>query len=336
MSNTEFHPQGLIAPLFTPFDQQGRLDPAGAANLVRWLVDRRIVSGVFCRSGMGQMFTFSMDDARQLIRAVVQASAGRLAVYAGCAGEWRRDQGQPRPDPRRYTDQSIELAQYALEQGASAAVYILPQALPDPGDGTLEDVIFSYFAAIARTVPIPLFLYQAPGLEPQYNMTPSLLKRLFALKSVRGMKVSTSSHQVFDPLAEAAQGVEHFALIAGAEHFYLEALKLGAHGCIGGGAMTHPEMVFAVGCHYRRGNLAAAEAAAADVLSTLRAQGELKVDNTVAGKLYFAAQGYPCQPYRRPPGSPLPTPEQLAAYTALLDARVAPYREAVESGQLAL
>lgn len=330
-----FQPRGIIAPLLTPFDAEGRLDPAGAARLVQWLVDRRVVSGVFCRSGMGQMFTFSLEDARQLVRAVTQAAAGRLRVYAGCTGEWNRDLAA-RPDPQRYTEQSIELAAYAREQGADAAVFIMPEALTAPPGRELEEVIFDYFTAIARAVEIPLFIYQAPGLASGYNMTPSLLRRLLALPSVRGMKVSTQSHQVFDPLAEAARGAEHFSLIAGAEHFYLEALPLGARGCLGGGCMTHPEMIFAIGYHYHRGDLAAAQAAQEDTLATLRAVGELKVEGAVAGKLYLAAKGYACQPYRRPPGTPLPSAEQMAAYTELLDRRVAPYREAVARGELAL
>ena len=332
-----FQPKGIISPLFTPFDKEGRIDEAGAANAVRWLVDRRIVSGVFCRSGMGQMFTFSRDDARKLMRAVVQATAGRLTVYANCSGEWRRDENAPKPDPKQYTDQSIELAAYAKEQGADAAVFVMPMALAERADMPTEEMIFQYFQAVAKATDMPLFIYQAPGLDPQYNMTPALLKRLLTeVTSLRGMKVSTNKHEFFDPLAEAARGFDHFSMIAGAEHFYLEALPLGAKGCIGGGCMTHPEMIFAIEYYYRQGDMAAAQAAHDVTYRTLRAQGELKVNNSVAGKLYITAKGYPCQPYQRPVGSPLPTAEQLAAYTELLDTSVAPYRQAVQEGKMGL
>jgi len=334
MAGTTLTPQGIIAPLLTPFDQQGAIDTRGAANLVQWLVDRKVVSSVFCRSGMGQMFTFSVADVKALVPAVVEAAAGRLTVFAGCAGEWQKDLGEPKPDPKRYLAQSIELALFAQEHGADAAVFVMPQALsPEPGR-PLEDTIFDYFAAIAQAVTIPQFIYMPPGLDPEYNMTPSLLKRLLAIPSIRGMKVSTNKDEVWKPLAAVAQGVEHFSMIAGAEHYYLEALKTGARGCIGGGCMTHPEMIYAIGYYYAKGDLAAAEQAAADTLSTLRAQGELKIDGRVAGKMYIASKGYPCQPYRRPPGGTLPTAEQLAAYADLLDSRVAPYREAVEQGRM--
>lgn len=330
-------PKGIISPLFTPFDREGRIDEAGAANAVRWLVDRKIVSGVFCRSGMGQMFTFSMDDARKLIRAVVQAAAGRLTVYANCSGEWRRDENAPKPDPKQYTDQSIELTAYAKEQGADAAVFVMPMALAERADMPTEEMIFQYFQTVAKSADIPMFIYQAPGLDPQYNMTPSLLKRLLTeVPGIRGMKVSTNKHEFFDPLAEAARGFDHFSMIAGAEHFYLEALPLGAKGCIGGGCMTHPEMIFAIEHYYRQGDTAAAQQAHDDTYRTLRAQGELKVNNSVAGKLYISAKGYPCQPYQRPVGSPLPTAEQMAAYTALLDGSVASYRQAVQEGKMGL
>ena len=331
---------GVITPMFTPRHADGTLDLDGARNTVKWLKSRKCVSSIFARSGVGEMYAFTVEETRQLIDAVAGEAAGEIGVIAGCAGEF---DGNPehRPETARYTEQAVGLAQFAQERGADAAVLVLPSALkPEPGT-PLAETIFAYYQAVNDAVSIPIVIYQPPGMLPEYCMTPELMARLAALPRIGGMKLSTTDHSIFDPICKvvAATG---FGMIAGAEHFYIDALEQGAVGVIGGGCNTHPEMIYAVGYHFRAGRLDRARAAQKDVNETLEALGALKVSGAVAGKLYVASKGFPMGPYQarrratqaygeEPQG--LPDPALVAKFTEIVDTRVAPYRSAIQEGR---
>ena len=330
---------GVIAPMFTPRYADGRLDLGGARNLVKWFKSRKCVSSVFARSGVGEMYAFTVDEARRLIEAVVDEAAGEIGVLAGCAGEWNGNPEQ-RPDPARYTAQAVELSRFAQERGADAVVLVLPSALPAEPNTPLEDTIFNYYRTVNDAIAIPIVIYQPPGMLPEYCMTPSLMRRLVALPRIGGMKLSTTDHAVFDPIAKvvAATG---FGMIAGAEHFYLDALDRGAVGVIGGGCNTHPEMIYAVGYHYHAGRFDRARLAQDQVNETLSELNALKISGAVAGKLYVAAQGYPAEPYNAKRkseqpyggGSGLPPADLMKVFAEIVDRRVEAYRTAVQEGR---
>lgn len=331
---------GVIAPMFTPRHADGSLDLPGARTMVRWLKDRKCVSSVFARSGVGEMYAFTVEEARRFIDAVVDAASGEIGVLAGCAGEF---DGNPehRPDRARYTAQAIELAQFAQQRGANAVVLVLPSALRPEPDVPLEDIIFNYYKAVNDAITVPIVIYQPPGMLSEYCMTPSLMRRLLTLPRIGGMKLSTTDHAVFDPICKIV-AYSGFGMIAGAEHFYLDALEQGAVGVIGGGCNTHPEMIYAVGDHFKAGRLERAREVQRDVNETLEALNALKISGAVAGKLYVASKGYPMEPYnaRRKSVQPygesapeLPPADLVRKFTETVDTRVAPYRSAIQEGR---
>jgi dihydrodipicolinate synthase/N-acetylneuraminate lyase len=136
---------------------------------------------------------------------------------------------------------------------------------------------------------------------------------------------------VFDPIADATAGTG-FAMIAGAEHFYLEALTRGAVGVIGGGCNTHPEIIYAVEHHYRAGRLDRARVAQEQVNQTLEEWMALGLQGAAARKLYVAAQGYPMQPYDCK-ARELPSAEVVRSFAEIIDRRVGPYRTALQEGR---
>jgi len=320
---------GVIAPMFTPRHADGRLDLDGARSFVRWLQSRKCVRSVFVRSGVGDMYAFTMDEARSLFAVVLAEAGGKIGVLAGCVGEFDGDP-EHRPDPARYTAQAVALSQHAQERGADAVVLVLPSALaPTPGT-PLEDTIFAYYRAVNDAVSIPIIAYQPQTTPPEYCMTPSLMRRLLTLPRIGGMKLSTTDHGVFDPIARVVAGTG-FAMIAGAEHFYLNALTRGAVGVIGGGCNTHPEMIYAVEHHYRAGRLDRAHVAQGQVNATLQELEALGIHGAIAGKLYIAAQGYPMEPYDKRRRE-LPPVEAVRRFAEIVDRRVAEYRGAVQGG----
>lgn len=333
---------GVIAPMYTPFDSQGNLDLPGVGQMVRWLKSRRVVKSVFVRSGVGQMYAYRLDEAKQAFDAAIAEATGQIGVLAGCAGELperiegkgeylqrerRPAQESPRLDRQKYTAQSIELARFASERGANAAVLVLPWVVDMTGS-TFEDVAFEYYRAVHDAAKIPIVIYQPPGIPDECRMTPSLMRRLLTLERISGMKLTTTEPAVFAPIAEIVRGTG-FALIAGAEHFFLQALQMGACGVIGGGCSTHPEIIHAVQAHFENGDMERAKKAADEVERLIR---ERPRGLNVGDKMYIMRKGVKIQPYSRPP-QPLPDAAAVDALVRFIDEAVGPYREAVQKGK---
>lgn len=315
-------PRGVITPMPTPFAKSGEIDLGGAANLVRYLVGTGYVDGIFVRSGIGQMYAFTVEETLALARTAIEAAEGRVPILVGCAGEWDGDPSH-RPDPERYTEQSVHLVKETVSMGASAAVLVIPAALAAEGREASELVV-EYYRRVGHATGGPIVLYQPPGTPAVYRVTPTVMRELLKLPAVKGMKLSVSTHEGFAPIAEAVRGTG-FALIAGAEGFFLEALKLGAVGVIGQGCITYPEILRAVQAYYEASNLDFAEQAQQAVNAALKATSGY--DTGVICKQMLILRGVQTQPYGRNRPEPY-APEVVSCAAAEIDRLAAPYRRA--------
>ena len=313
---------GVIVAFWTPVDALGQLDPVGIRGMVDYLADTGAVRSIFGRSGMGKWQTFTVEETKRFTDILVPACRKReLGVVIGAMGEYvGRGRGE-QPDPLRYTEQSIELVNYAQRAGADAAVLIIPDMLP-ANEQPPAEVVWSYYKTVHDATRLPLVLYQPGGTDPAYQLTPELMRRLVSLPRIAGLKLSTSKEEVFAPIADVVRGTG-FAFIAGDEAFYLRALELGASGVIGGGCSAYPEVLWAVRYYYQKGNRTKAREAQETVWRLLEVTKEL--DSCVLWKQVMIAQGGRFQPYDRS-GTP-PYPKEVVAQALQEWKRLtAPYR----------
>jgi 4-hydroxy-tetrahydrodipicolinate synthase len=286
---------GVITPMFTPCNQDGSFDEKGIRSFVDYLIGTESITALFARSGLGRMYSFSMEDVKWYTDTIIDQAAERIPVMIGTTGIWGRDFNK-RPGNAVFTRQSIELSQYAQKKGAVAAVLVLPMAL-QPEDGKpLEDTIFSYYKAVGAEIDLPIILYQQPGLAEEYCMTPNLLRRLLTIPNVAGMKYSTGDMVKFSELTMAAEGT-NFAFIAGDELAFFFAIMLGASGVIGQGSDVNPETLRAVYDRLMKHDFAGALEAHYDSLRAgLVSEG---YDCVISGFKYFASKGANVQPFTR-------------------------------------
>lgn len=244
--------EGPIAPTFTVFREDGSLDDAGQRRLLDFLLQRGAISAFFVRSGMGLMYTFSMDDTRQLARTACAHLKGVAPVLVGCSGIWDRNYDK-RPDPDVYIAQGVELGNFALECGADGVVYTMPEALLPAEGETHQQLIERYFQTICAQVPGPVFVYQPPGTLKEYEATPDTLARIAALDNFVAGKFSTADGFYMYEMIRAIRGQE-FAYIMGHECVYYAGLTLGAKAVIGQGTMLNPQLFKAALDCYRAGD----------------------------------------------------------------------------------
>lgn len=295
----------VISPLLTPCHHGGSIDRDGIEPLVDWLASSGCVRSVFARSGMGQMYSFTVEETKRFAIGVKDAIHGRMGFLLGCCGEWLdRDRGG-RPDPHRYISEAVELTDFARSISADAAVHVIPEALPRGRGESVADLIFRYFRTIHDSTDIPIVIYQPRGTPSQYRMTVELLHRLVALPRIAGMKLSSNREDVFRPLAGAARGrTSGFALICGDESYYLQGLRQGACGVIGQGSTGYPEILDSIRARYAAGDESEAADAQSDVDRALKLFEGL--DAGVVLKQYLIRNGVGIQPYDRSGAEPYP------------------------------
>ncbi len=313
---------GVIAPMYTPVNADGSLDETGTRAMVEWLADCGCVRTVFARSGMGKMFTFTVEEVERFARLVHSAIAGRMGLLVGAGGEWRNREQGGYADEDTYTSQAIELTDFARELGADGAVHVLPAAIRPRGSEPHSELVLRYYKTVHDATNLPIILYQPGGIPEPYRLTARLMERLLELPRIAGLKLSTTDDAVFGPIAEVARR-RPFALICGHEGYYVAGLRQGAVGVIGQGCNGYPEILAVAEKRERAGDCDGAELAMADVWEGLRATAGL--DSSVALKQYFARCGYPILPYDRS-GTPPYDDAVVQRVAERLDALRAPYR----------
>lgn len=299
---------GSIAPTFTVFTAEGKLDLDGEARLLDYMLDRGSISAFFIRSGMGQMYTFSMDEVKAITQLACAKIKGHSAVLIGTSGIWDRNYDR-RPDPALYLRQAVELSQYAQDCGADAVVHTIPEALVPLPDESISTLIIRYFEHVCAAVNIPVLFYQPPGTQPEYCLTPELLRTIAQIDNLVAGKVSSADAGYIFDLARAVKD-ESFSLIIGNETIFYAGLMLGSRACIGQGTSLNPQIIKAMVDHYVAGDLEACLSAQEDVNILVR-----ECPNAVEFfKRYISEQGYPVSIHpRKTENNPyLPNPQSLS------------------------
>jgi 4-hydroxy-tetrahydrodipicolinate synthase len=294
--NVPAYVRGSIAPVFTAYNEDLTLDDQGQRNLLDFLLSFNSISAFFCRSGMGQMYEFSREDLIQLIDNVCGHMAGKAPVLIGCNGIWNRDKSEGgRPDPQVFIDECIEFGNYATKAGAEGVVYTVPEALLPQGDEDHQDLAVRFFETVSAAVDAPVFIYQPPRTEGDYELRPQTLRKIAALPNVVAIKVSNPNGGYLFDMIRATRDLE-FAYICGAENAFYTAAYAGGKACIGQGASLNPQMLNAVQDCIDAGDTEGAFAAQ-DAVNLMCEECPNPVEWL---KRYAADKGYAVNPYGRP------------------------------------
>lgn len=248
---------GVFAPITTPF-RDDRVDEEGLAyNLDK--MNRTGLAGYFALGTNGEFKSLALEERWRVLELVVKARGKDKVVMAGCAAE--------------STHESVQLVRRAAELGADMASLLMPSFFAKK---MTVEVMERYVRRIADSSPLPVVLYNNPGVAAGVTIRAELLKRLADHPQVIGIK--DSSKETFrENLAAAAPG---FAVLAGSAGFFLELLRSGGTGGVLSLANVFPEECARL---YRAH--AAGQAAEADRLNAILVDLNTKVSGSfgVAG-----------------------------------------------------
>ena len=212
---------GIIPPVVTPLTAGRELDREGLERLLEHIISGG-VHGLFILGTTGEGPALGEKLQHDMIRESMRIVRSRLPVLVGVSAAAFAD--------------SAALAEFARRNGCTGVV-AAPPCYFCLGDAELLD----YYQALARTVRLPLFVYNMPGMTKSY-LKPALVRRIAEIPGVRGYKDSSGNMVDFHEVLLALKDRPDFSIFIGPEELLGEAVLMGADGGVSGGANLNPRL----------------------------------------------------------------------------------------------
>jgi dihydrodipicolinate synthase/N-acetylneuraminate lyase len=281
---------GIISPLVTPLDDIDSLDHAGLERLLEHTVSGG-VSGIFLLGTTGEGPSLSYRLRAELVGRACRQVAGRVPVLVAISDT-------------SYTE-SVALAERVAEAGADFLVMAPPYYLV-----ATQDDLTRYTERMHDAVPLPLFLYNMPSLT-KLRFDADTVVRVSELPGVVGVKDSSGDLRYLEAIVGVTRRRTDFAVLVGAQHLLVSAMRAGASGGVCGGANLLPHLFVNLYRAAADGNWSEAEVLqqSIDALDTAFSFGGEPSSTYVRSLKAALAMRDICSALPALPLSPLPTGE---------------------------
>lgn len=231
--------RGSIAPLITPFTDDGTLDTDSLRGLVRWQL-RAGSHGISIGGSTGEPGAQTVAERAEAIRAVAEEVADAVPFVPGTGSA--------------KLDETLELTSAARDAGADAALVITPYyARPT------QEALYRWFATVAAEFPdLPILIYNVPS-RTAVDIAPETVARLHRdHDNVVGIKETTKDFEHFSRVLRACG--PDLVVWSGIELLGLPLLALGGSGFVSAVANLAPGAVARMFEAWEAGDLATARA----------------------------------------------------------------------------
>ncbi len=213
--------QGVFTALVTPFREDGSLDEAAYAALVKRQVEAGIHGLVPCGT-TGEAPAMTMNEWETVIRIAVREAKGKATIVVGTG--------------TNNTVKSIERTRRAHELGVDGALVITPYYNKPTPDGLVR-----HFSMIAEAVPeIPIMVYNVPG-RTGVNLKPATAERLMEIPSIAAIKEASGDlTQIWDLIWRVGNELTVFS---GEDGQNLPIWQIGGSGTVSVLSNIVPELV---------------------------------------------------------------------------------------------
>ncbi|GEP96207.1 dihydrodipicolinate synthase family protein [Chitinophaga cymbidii] len=206
--------EGLIAAIFTPFNEDGSLN----LPMIPAIVDKMAgdgMAGVFVCGTNGEGPNMTVAERMDLSKAVVQAANKRLKVFVHVG--------------HTSIEESRKLAAHAAHIGADAisavaAFYFKPTSV--------RNLVESIGSIAAAAPELPFYYYHIPVLTGVgMDMVEFLRLSQDAIPNLAGIKYTAPTLQEYQACVNFNNG--QYDILYGTDEMLLPALSVGAKGAIG-------------------------------------------------------------------------------------------------------
>jgi 4-hydroxy-tetrahydrodipicolinate synthase len=212
--------RGSIVPIITPF-KNGAVDYDGLTKLINWQIENGS-HGISVTGTTGEPTSLTFDERQQVIKAAKEAVNKRVPFVPGTGSTNHAE--------------TIELSKYAQSIGADAILVITPYYNRPSQNG-----LFLHFDAVAKSVDLPVILYNIPG-RSAVNLEVDTVARLReANKNIIGVKESNKDFEHINRLIQKMG--RDFLVYSGIELLCYPILAIGGAGYVSATGNLMPKEV---------------------------------------------------------------------------------------------
>ncbi|KAL1845648.1 hypothetical protein Plec18170_009635 [Paecilomyces lecythidis] len=243
LSGRKCFPPGIHVPTLTWFhdDSTQEIDWQVQTKHIEFLVNSVVIAGT-----NGEAVTLAADEKEKLVKTTrdIATQAGRpyLTITMGCSGQSTRD--------------VIAETLLAKAAGADFALVLVPSYFHFAMD---EEAIVSFFEELADASPLPVLIYNFPGIVAGLDVNSDMLSRLGQHPNIVGVKLTCGTISKVARV-RAQFTPDSFCALAGQSDWLMPAMSVGSTGAITGVANLYPRVCIEIFDLYQAGKLDKAQA----------------------------------------------------------------------------
>jgi len=210
---------GLSVAITTPFDVEGRIDPAELVAHARWMVGHG-VEAVVAAGSLGEGSALTTEERLEVVRTLAAGLPPGVPVIAAVGAA--------------RTAEAVEVARGAASAGARGLLVLPPYVYRGDARETL-----AHFRAVIRATDLPSMLYNNPAAYGVDVLPEQILDLAAEHPQLTGVKESSGDVRRISAI-RALVG-DRLDLAVGLDDGVLEGVAAGAVGWVAGLANALPE-----------------------------------------------------------------------------------------------
>jgi 4-hydroxy-tetrahydrodipicolinate synthase len=200
--------KAVMTALVTPF-KEGEVDYGSLESLVRHQLANG-VEGFVVNGTTAESPTLTDDEVEKIFKVIRSLVGPQIPLIVGTGSN--------------STERTVEASKKAQAWGADAVLVVVPYYNKPPQRGLVK-----HFTAVAKSISIPLILYNVPG-RTITALSADSIQELSRVQNIVGIKEASGNIEFAKEISEKT-GPE-FILLSGDDGTYVEFLKAGGHGVI--------------------------------------------------------------------------------------------------------
>ena len=228
--------KGSIVAIVTPF-KDNKIDESKLKELLEFQI-KNGTSGIVPSGTTGESPTLSTAEHQRVIEICIKAAKKRIPIIAGTGSN--------------STEEAVDLTKHAAAMGADAALVVSPYYNRPTQKG-----LYLHFKEIAKSVEIPIILYNIAG-RTGVNIEPATILKLASdCKNIIGVKEASGSLEQMTTIKNLCP--KNFLLFSGDDALTLPLLSIGGIGVISVVANIVPRDVVEMVAAFEKGDIAKAQ-----------------------------------------------------------------------------
>ena len=214
--------EGIIPAMVTPMNQDETVNEEGLKKIIDHVIDGG-VHGIFILGSQGESFALTFEEKKQVIKASLAATSGRVPVYVGTGAI--------------TTAQSVQMTKTAREMGADAVSVLTPYFITP----TQEELIEHYKAVADAAGDMPVLLYNNP-MRTAVSIDVETVVTLAELPAIVGMKDSSANLIQTMKYIDGTRDMD-FSVLVGNDASIFATMLSGGKGSVAATANLAPALI---------------------------------------------------------------------------------------------